>query len=78
MAKNLYRLKDYGYATIKKIYYGRTEVGHVRKIDDGYLAKIANIEVIDATEAGAFQKVVAAHTGQDIGDIRRNAITSCA
>ena len=70
----LYKMRDDGYATMKKIFYGKTQVGHVFKNSDGsYRGKIHNIEVHSATEAGAFQEVVAAHTGQDIADIRRNS-----
>jgi hypothetical protein len=69
----LYRLLDDGYATIKKICYGRNVVGHVYKTDTGYRAVIGKIEVRSPTEAGAFQEVVAAHTGQHISEIRRNS-----
>ena len=69
----LYSLRDDGYATIKKICYGRTVVGHVYKTATGYRGVISKIEVRSPTEAGAFQEVVAAHTGQDISEIRRNS-----
>lgn len=69
----LYSLKDNGYATIKKICYGRTVVCHVYKTDTGYRGVIGKIEVRSRTETGAFQEVVAAHTGQHISEIRRNS-----
>ena len=40
MTKPRYRLKDDGFATIKKIYCGNTHVGYVFKEADGFRAKI--------------------------------------
>jgi hypothetical protein len=65
----LYRLRDDGYATLKKICYGKTIVGHVFKDADGFRAVIGKSEAHSPTEAEAFQQVLAQHLGQDISSI---------
>ena len=68
-----YRLKDDGYPTLKKIYYGRTLVGHVFKEADGFRAVMGKIEAHSPTELGAFQQVLAQHLGQDVSSIVANS-----
>jgi hypothetical protein len=73
MTKPRYRLKDDGFATIKKIYCGNTHVGYVFKEADGFRAKIKNIEAYSLTEAQAFQQVLAEHLGQSVSSIVENS-----
>jgi hypothetical protein len=62
----LYRLRDDGYSSLKKICYGKTVVGHIFKEADGFRAVIGKIEAHSPTESEAFQRVLAQHLVQDI------------
>jgi hypothetical protein len=69
----LYRLKDDGYATLKKICYGKTVVGHVFKDVTGFRAVIGKSEAHSPTETEAFQQVLAQHLGQEVSSIVENS-----
>jgi hypothetical protein len=69
----LYRLKDDGYATLKKICYGKTVVGHVFKDATGFRAVIGKSEAHSPTETEAFQQVLAQHLGQEVSSIVENS-----
>jgi hypothetical protein len=72
-SRPVYKLKDIGCSTMKKIYCGNDHVGWVYKEADGFRAKIAKLEVHSPSQADAFQRVVAKHTGQDITSIFKNS-----
>lgn len=71
--RTAYRLKDDGYSAMKKIYFGRKLVGHVYRTDAGYRGVIGQLQAQSPTEDGAFQEVLAAHTGQPISELYRNS-----
>jgi hypothetical protein len=70
----LYKLKDDGYATFKKIVSGGKWVGRVCRCADGsYLAFIGPTKIKARTEKEAFDTVVAKHCGfADVEDLRDN------
>jgi len=55
----MYKLRDDGYPTFKKIMNGRKWVGRVSQTTSGFLAKIGNYEVEALTEIAALREVVA-------------------
>jgi hypothetical protein len=55
----MYKLRDDGYPTFKKIMNGRKWVGRVRQTTSGFLAKIGDYEAEALTEIAAFREVVA-------------------
>ena len=55
----MYKLRDDGYPTFKKIMNGRKWVGRVSQTAGGFLAKIGNYEVEALTEIVALREVVA-------------------
>src|SRR5580698_1339066 len=60
----MYKLRDDGYASFKKIINGRKWVGRVSQTANGFLAKIGNHEAEALTETAAFQEVLAKVKGQ--------------
>ncbi len=60
----MYKLRDDGYASFKKIINGRKWVGRVCQTANGFLAKIGNHEAEALTEIAAFQEVLAKVKGQ--------------
>jgi hypothetical protein len=70
-----YRLKDDGYATIKRIYQGKERRGYVTRNADGmYTGRIGTIEVQAQSEADAFRYVVAEVEGLDVSEIRHDVL----
>jgi hypothetical protein len=55
----MYKLRDDGYATFKKIVNGRRWVGRVSQTASGFLAKIGDHEAEAQTEIAALREVVA-------------------
>src|SRR5580658_10541364 len=55
----MYKLRDDGYPTFKKIMNGRKWVGRVSQTTSGFLAKIGDYEAEALTEIAAFREVVA-------------------
>ena len=55
----MYKLRDDGYPTFKKIMNGRKWVGRVSRTTSGFLAKIGDYEAEALTEIAAFREVVA-------------------
>lgn len=69
----LYRLKDDGYPTYKKIVKGGKWVGRVCKTTTGYLGIIGPTQYRAATEVAAFDGVIAKHNGfADVEDMKRH------
>jgi hypothetical protein len=60
----MYKLRDDGYASFKKIINGRKWVGRVSPTTGGFLAKIGNHEAEALTETAALHEVVAKVQGQ--------------
>jgi hypothetical protein len=58
-----YRLVDDGYPTFKKIVRGRNCIGHVRKVESGFLGMIGDTTFKATTEAEAYREVVARYCG---------------
>jgi hypothetical protein len=55
----MYKLRDDGYATFKKIMNGRKWVGRLSQTPNGFLAKIGDYEAEALTEIAALREVVA-------------------
>ena len=55
----MYKLRDDGYASFKKIMNGRRWVGRVSQTANGFLAKIGNHQAEALTEMAALHEVVA-------------------
>ena len=62
----MYKLRDDGYPTFKKIMNGRKWVGRVSPTTSGFLAKIGDYEAEALTEIAAFREVVAKVSQQPV------------
>jgi hypothetical protein len=69
----MYKLRDDGYPTFKKIMNGRKWVGRVSQTTSGFLAKIGNYEVEALTEIAAFREVVAKVSQEPVEASRRTS-----
>jgi hypothetical protein len=69
----MYKLRDDGYPTFKKIMNGRKWVGRVSQTTGGFLAKIGNYEVEALTEIAALREVVAKVSQEPVEASRRTS-----
>ena len=68
----MYKLRDDGYASFKKIMNGRKWVGRVSQTAGGFLGKIGSCEAEAPTETAALRAVVAKGRGETAEAVTRD------
>jgi hypothetical protein len=72
----MYKLRDDGYPTFKKIMNGRKWVGRVSQTGSGFVAKIGDHIVEAETEKAAFREVVAKVSREPVDAVPESRVTS--